>query len=858
MNSSVRNIFLATLGLSAASAVAAQDFPDRTVAWNLVHDLATGFDSVADSSVNDWTQRGVALGDIDGDGDVDAIFAGGVLPNSVMRNDGGTFTDITATAGIEVGDFDTAPCLADFDLDGDLDLFIGVVESGGGGAGGVPASRFYRNDGTGAFTEITTLAWTRGGGHSIFAQWADMDLDGLADLLVSEFYTLPNEFYRNNGDGTFSDLSAATGLDGPGSTHATCIVDSDDDGYLDLFVGNDYIVSFWASLPNNVGDQHIAGQSDGTWLNVTPGSGFEHIRGIMGFAVGDVDYDGDYDLYKTDVEANRLTINEGWPAGSAWLPEEQYVYGIEADWMPWPEHPDGEGKIISWGAMFANFDFDPWLDLVIANGQVAGFNATQQFSPRDQPNQLFLGNGPGAGFTFTDQAPALGFADPIDDRCLAVSDLDQDGDLDVIITPSSGPVRLYENQIDPAGQGWLMVKPITTTSAPGGFGVEVKYTDNLGYPHIRQIGLDGPTASQHENFAHFGLGTQTSVDLTIEYPSGLVMSIPGVTPNQVLTPVEPLLVEVNARTMPIGPNPRRVGTVGSPGGASPLGLYAVTAYAHDSAGTPLDGTAVVTIETPGLIATTGVLHLGGNMFRRYFQAPATPGEFRSEVTFDGFACRIRPRVIFYDPADASGTTGRVVPEGVRAGSGDTFEVIVAPKDANGISLGSGDTIDIQIAGLTPLSGPTDLGDGRYSASFGAPATTGKHLITVTHNGSPLTMATPLHIEAGGSTITAKSTLVVEEPNIFTSGTPWQFKMLLTPRDIDSNRLGPYTDVQLVLNATGGTPPLTIRTDLHPDGQADGSHPFILEKPNTDPPTDVTGTIQVWIDGNLQFQMPYDW
>ena len=833
-----------------------QGFVNRTLDLNIQHEIITGFDSVAGSSVQDFTQRGLALGDLDGDGDVDVILCGGVAPNTVLRNDGTTFTDITATAGIEVGDFDTAPCLADFDRDGDLDLFMGVVAGGGDGLGSVPpASRFYRNDGTGAFEEITTLTSTVGSGASIFAQWADVDYDGMVDLLVSEFYTLPNHFYRNNGDGTFTDVSLASGLDTPGSTHATCVVDTDQDGYLDVLVGNDYIVSFWAGLPNNSGDVHMQGQSDETWLDVSAGSGFDHPRGIMGLCIGDVDYDGDFDIYKTDVEANRLTINQGWPGGSAWLGEEQYAYGVECDFLDWPAHPTGQGKAIGWGCTFQDFDFDLWLDLFVVNGQVAGFNPTQQFSPRDQPNFLYTGDGPGAGFTFTDSTVSLGIFDEYDDRCCAVADVDQDGDLDIFVNPTVGATRYFENQIDPQGQGWLMVKPVCNTSAAGGFGVLASFTDSLGHPHLRQIGLDGPTAAQHENFAYFGLGDEPSVDLTVEFPSGLTLSFPATAPNQVLTPEEPELVRLSGRTVPITVNPGIAGLRNAPTPTAPAGLFVVSAFAHAQDGTQLDGTASVSIEVPGLTAKTGVLHIGGNEFRRYYEVPASPGSYRAEVSFDGWTVKIRPRVHFYDPADTSGSTVEILPRGVRAGTADTFTVLVAPKDAEGISLGPGDAVDIQVSGLTPLDGPSDLGDGRYRATFPAPAVPGFFPVTVTVNGGRL--ATPgLMVEAAGQAVNGQSDLVFEEPNIFTSGAPWQLKVLIVPRDLGGAHLGPKTEISLVPTASGGTAPVNVRTDLYPDGQPDGSFAFVVEKPNTDPPTDVTGSFQVVVDGLVQIVVPY--
>ncbi|MEM7307137.1 MAG: FG-GAP-like repeat-containing protein [Planctomycetota bacterium] len=849
------SLLLACLGLGLPSAAFGQGFVERSGELGIDHEVATGFDAVSDTTVRDWIQRGLALGDIDGDGDVDLVACGGVLQNSVLRNDGGVFTDITAQAGIEEGEYDTAPCLADYDGDGDLDLYIGVIEAGGFGGGTSPRGRFYRNDGTGAFEEITTLAWVRGSGHTAFAQWADIDYDGLADLLLGEFYSTQNHFYRNNGDGTFTDRSVATGLNTEGMTHVLCVFDSDRDGYFDVFVGNDYYVGVTGSMPNNEPDVHMDSQSGDTWLDVSDRSGFDHERGIMGYALGDVNYDGLMDVYKTDVFANRLTINQGWPGGDVWLGEEQLAYGVAAEVVPDLANPGETDKAVGWGTVFMDFDFDLWLDLFLVNGQVASSNPSGVFSPRFQRNFMFTGDGPGNGFQFTDRTSEYGLYDEIDDRILAVADVDQDGDVDMFIQPTAGYLRYFENQIDPAGQGWLMVKPECNTSVAGGFGVEASFTDSLGYPHIRQIGQDGPTAAQHENFAYFGLGNEASVDLEVVFPSGIELSFPAVTPNQVLVPVEPKLLEVNARTMPTAVNPGLAGTRNGPTASGPPGLYAVTAFAHDQAGNPLDGTATVTIETPGLTALTGVLHLGGNQFRRYFEPSVTPGDFRTTVTFDGWEVKIRPRIHFYDPTDASGTTALVQPEAVRAGSGDTFTVVLAPKDANGISLGAGDTISISVPGLAPVGGVVDHADGRYSATFPAPATAGVLPIGVTINGAGVPLG--LQIEAGGVAINSQTILQIEEPYENISAAPHQLKIQITPRDMNQLRTGPAPSLSVVPMPDVGTDSVVWRSDVFPQGQRDGDYVIVVEKPLTDPPTYVSGVLQLFFDGAPQANIPYD-
>ena len=319
-----------------------------------------------------------------------------------------------------------------------------------------------RNDGLASFEDVTALAGRVGNGHTIAAKFFDLDHDGWLDLLLSEFDATPNLLYTNRGGLGFVEQAAALGADVGGSTHVIGPIDVNGDGWFDLSVGNDWPVSYSAGFLDVLGEILLLGQPDGTYLDVTAGSGHEANLETMGIAWGDVDYDGDPDSFRTEVGDQVLFVNQGWPQGMPWT-WEAHTYGIAAGTMTSSGSP-GVGDTIGWGCVLTDLDFDPWLDLFFVCGNVCPTGI------QNQHNFLFIGDGPGAGFTFSDRTQAFGLYDEVDDRALVASDIDADGDVDLLIGAPGGTLRAFENRVDPAGQGWLSVLPVTATSAPGGRG----------------------------------------------------------------------------------------------------------------------------------------------------------------------------------------------------------------------------------------------------------------------------------------------------------------------------------------------------------------------------------------------------
>lgn len=822
-------------------------FVERAAQVGLVHEVITGFDRVEGSHFYSWCQTGAGLGDFDGDGDQDVVAAGGVLPNSIWRNESGTFVDETAGAGIEVGELDHSIAIGDIDLDGDLDLFLGAHERGGhlsdeprlrGG------SRMYRNEGGFTFEDITPLTGTFGGGHTVFAKLTDLDMDGRLDLLLCEWNGAANSAWRNHGDGTFSDQTLAWGLGWDGSTHVVGVADLDRNGYPDVLWGNDFwIAGQVPGLPNSH-DSFLHGLPDHTFANASTGSGVDVELATMGIAFGDVNHDGWLDVYKTEGGANQLEINHGWPGSALAYTPEHVFYGVDNPTVPNsprnPLHPDPEGNSIGWATAFIHADLDPWLELLVVNGRVIGPNAQTNPQPFYQPNYMFSSAGPTGGFAFSDQSERFGLTDRHDDRGAAIGDLDQDGDLDMIVMPTVGMLRYYENRIAREGQGFLSVRPETRTSAPGGSGVVARWIDAGGYHHLDAVGTDAPTASQNEHLAFFGLGHLSTVDLQVEFPSGIVRSYADLAPNTTMTAVEPLLVELSADELDEGSN----------------GTCKVTVHAHDASGEPLDAGASVTIEVPGLAPTTAVTHVHDNVFERTFQESGQQGEHRVIVTIDGWQPIIEPVLFVVGGPNIQQSTVVVAPAAVRAGSAEVARVTVAPKDAGGRSLGAGHAVEVEVVGHQSSTLATDLGDGRYVLDVAAPASSGSYRIDVNVDGF---LAVGIDtLEVGGAADPAQTELYLEVPDIISQAGAHQFKFSVTPRDDAGVRLGPGAQVAVVLTPDAGSIAAhVLRADLHPAGRPKGEHFFVIEKSAVELMKPASGTAQVTVDGAWVADVPYD-
>ena len=499
---------------------------------------------------------GVALFDYDNDGDLDVfVVQGGPLDSSapastpnypisrLFRNDltrgpDGKprlhFTDVTAQAGVGLRAYGMGVAVGDYDNDGDLDLFITSFGP----------DYLLRNNGNGTFTDVTSDAGVSDPLWSTSATFLDYDRDGDLDLFVANYldFTLagnkictdasgardycgprtyrpaPDRLYRNDGNGHFTDVTEAAGIaraDGAGL--GVVADDYNGDGWLDLYIAND-------ATPNQLWINH----RDGTFVDEGPLSGAAlnaagNPEGSMGIASGDFDGDGDEDLFVTNIIGETFALYRN--DGSGNFEDARVATGIAAL----------TSSVTGFGADWFDYDNDGWLDLFVANGAVNVIESQRgQPNPFRMKNQLFHNSGDGR---FTD-ASALGgaaFARAEISRGAAFGDIDNDGDTDIVVTTSGGPVRLLLNR-GTAGSHWI---DISLRDSPGNrFGVGARVgVERAGKPTLwRRVHTDGSYLSASDIRTHVGLGPSSSVDsVLVQWLDGTRERWTNVSPDTLIT-----------------------------------------------------------------------------------------------------------------------------------------------------------------------------------------------------------------------------------------------------------------------------------------------------------------------------------
>lgn len=502
--------------------------------------------------------NGAMFFDADGDGDQDLYLLNGKrvagppenppILNGFFLNDGtGHFTDATAVSGLGDPRFSVGVCGADYDNDGDIDVYVTNFDED---------NALYRNDGKGHFTDVAKNAGVTGKGMlDSSCAFGDPDNDGWLDLYVGYYvdhskannkycedkrrdgkgmarrycnpadYNAPTDLYfHNRGDGTFEDRSEELGItQSAGRTLGIDFVDFDDDGDQDIFVACDRTSNLYFE---NKGDGSF------TDLAMENGTGLSEegkAQAGMGTVTGDYDNDGRIDLAVTyfEKEANGLYRNLGnhqfqqmaVPSGTA---RPSFIY-------------------LAWGTEFFDADLDGLLDWIIADGHVipnvADFR--EPIANFEQPNLFFLNRGRGI---FEDLGAEAGPGLEIEkcSRGLAVADIDGDGDLDAIVTNINERPDLLRNDSPRSGNHWLIVRTRGTRGNRDGIGARVVATLADGTKLTREIHSGQSYLSQSDMRAHFGLGRNETISaLDIRWLSGATSHLENVPADQVLEVVEP-------------------------------------------------------------------------------------------------------------------------------------------------------------------------------------------------------------------------------------------------------------------------------------------------------------------------------
>lgn len=445
----------------------------------------------------EFMAAGGAVGDFNRNGHLDLFVLGGSagFDRLFINNGDGTFTDVSLAAGVLRQHRGTGVAVGDYNNDGWLDIFVTSVGTATAEAPG--QNILYRNNGDGTFTDVTQQAGVRFNnfqvGDAFGAAFGDFNGNGLLDLAVAGYYG-GNRLFRNNGNGTFTDVTAFTmPLDMVlVRGFAPRFVDMNGNGRRDLLWVGDFFTS-----------RYLVNNGNGTFSNFTGPSGTGLDSNGMGNAYGDFNNNGRLDWYVTS------RINHAMTAGSG-----NMLYMQTATDHVFEEVSVAAGVnygLWGWAADAVDLDHDGWLDIITTNGFDGNFI--------NDPTMLFMNNGDG---TFTEEAALRGIADAGQGRGLLTGDFNNNGARDIVIFNNRQPMLFYRNELPNAAQTSITLF-FNTLYAPGiapdGFGTHVTLA-TPGLTQQRQIDGGSTYLAQSELSAHFGLGGATHGDITVRYADG--------------------------------------------------------------------------------------------------------------------------------------------------------------------------------------------------------------------------------------------------------------------------------------------------------------------------------------------------
>jgi len=495
---------------------------------------------------------GVALFDYNNDGLLDIFFTNGAaIPsleksdpsywNRLFRNNGDrTFTDVTEKAGLQGMGYSMGVAAGDYDNDGFVDLYVT----------GFNHNQLFHNNGDGTFSDITAKANVAGivpklgKAWSVAAGWFDYNNDGLLDLFVVnylnysisnatpcvqqghpaycspvDFLGTPNILYRNNGDGTFTDVSERSHISQYiGKGMGLAFADYDNDGFTDIFVSNDTFENY---LFHNNGDGTFA---DAALRAGVAYNAFGNAIAGMGADFRDIDNDGRPDIFETAM------FGEGFPlyknAGDGQFQDVTAATGLAAL----------TSRSTAWGVGVFDFDNDGNKDLFTANSDILDNSMELAHRPFALPNRVFRNNGSlkiedvssSAGTSFQISAPHRG---------AAFGDLNNDGKVDAVVNVLNGSPEIWMNRSTDHNH-WIILNLVGVKSNHDGLGTKVKVTTNLGSQYNEATTAVSYNSSSDKR-VHFGLGSAATVDsIELVWPSGTHQVLKNIKADQVLTVTE--------------------------------------------------------------------------------------------------------------------------------------------------------------------------------------------------------------------------------------------------------------------------------------------------------------------------------
>ena len=501
------------------------------------------------------TGCGVAFYDYDNDGWLDIFLVNGTRlegfppgqapTNRLFKNNrDGTFTDVTAKAGLAHSGWGQGVCIGDYDNDGFEDLFVAYFGK----------NALYHNNGDGTFTDVTERAGVAGNGKrwNSGCAFVDYDRDGKLDLFVANYIDLDlatapvpesgpclykgvmvacgppglnggkNILFRNNGDGTFTDVSQNSGILDANGTYGLGVLtgDFDNDGWPDIYVAND-------SAPSAL----YQNQKNGKFVDIALEAGCAlsadgKPQAGMGVSAADYDLDGNLDIVKTNFAGDTPSLYHN--LGRATFEDATF--------------PAGLGKhtqYLGWGCGFFDFDNDGWPDILICNGHVYPEVEQLRTEAGYEQRKLLYRNLRNGKFEDISESAGPGISVPSASRGCAFGDFDNDGDVDFVVNCVNDVPQLVRSDSS-LDNNWIKIRTIGTKSNRSGIGARLRCVVEMpgeARPHqqIDEVRSGGSFFSQNDLRVHFGLGRAQKVDLLeIHWPSGVVDTLKDLAVNELV------------------------------------------------------------------------------------------------------------------------------------------------------------------------------------------------------------------------------------------------------------------------------------------------------------------------------------